>query len=118
MKAAAARRFQTAHLAQRPSPPAKQRRRRDGGRVRAATHDVSGSSASVLPADADAGVLVLVRDPAKRGSMVADDISHSEESDAVKRASGGGRPRVQCRLAECIAKSASLTTELAAARAM
>eukprot|EP00965_Chrysotila_dentata_P163928 5412090-Pleurochrysis_carterae.AAC.1 len=50
--------------------------------------------------------------------MVVDDISHSLESDAVKRPLGGGRPSVQCRLAECTAKRASLTTELAEARAM
>eukprot|EP00965_Chrysotila_dentata_P119471 3950030-Pleurochrysis_carterae.AAC.2 len=47
--------------------------------------------------------LSAVAGPLKRGTD--SDESSQLESTAVKRLSSGGRPRVQCRFAECVLKS-------------
>eukprot|EP00965_Chrysotila_dentata_P257027 6212749-Pleurochrysis_carterae.AAC.1 len=81
-------------------------RRRTGCRGACASDDVVASA--LEPAS------TVASGPVKRGSRAIE--AAPLEADEVKRATTG-RPRIQCRNAECLSKRASMASELADARA-
>eukprot|EP00965_Chrysotila_dentata_P233578 6199669-Pleurochrysis_carterae.AAC.5 len=125
MKAVQARRLQAAQLERRPracsstAGSSRASRSRDDAdeEFRAADDDVeqrcTHACASCVVEDDSACKLRRSCRPLKRNSNVVDSASTPLESAAVKRTPAScGRPRLQCRNTECMAKSISLSQEL------